>query len=119
MKCSWQEGNRIRLLENGDNYYPALFAAIGRAQQRVILESFIWFEDDVGKQLHAVLLKAAQRGVRVEVLLDGYGSPDLSGKLCGRADVGWRDFSLLRSAPAPARHAHQFISPYASQNRGD
>lgn len=39
MKCSWQEGNRIRLLENGDNYYPALFAAIGRAQQRVILES--------------------------------------------------------------------------------
>ena len=55
MKCSWQEGNRIRLLENGDNYYPALFAAIGRAQQRVILESFIWFEDDVGKQLHAVL----------------------------------------------------------------
>ena len=83
MKCSWQEGNRIRLLENGDNYYPALFAAIGRAQQRVILESFIWFEDDVGKQLHAVLLKAAQRGVRVEVLLDGYGSPDLSESFVG------------------------------------
>lgn len=83
MKCSWQEGNRIRLLENGDNYYPALFAAIDRAQQRVILESFIWFEDDVGKQLHAVLLKAAQRGVRVEVLLDGYGSPDLSESFVG------------------------------------
>lgn len=82
MKCSWQEGNRIRLLENGDNYYPALFAAIGRAQQRVILESFIWFEDDVGKQLHAVLLKAAQRGVRVGIT----GRLRLAGfkrKLCG------------------------------------
>ena len=47
MKCSWQEGNRIQLLENGDNYYPALFAAIARAQRKVILETFIWFEDDV------------------------------------------------------------------------
>ncbi|TCW16820.1 cardiolipin synthase [Raoultella sp. BIGb0138] len=78
MKCRWQEGNRIQLLENGDNYYPALFAAIARAQHKVILETFIWFEDEVGWQLHAVLLKAARRGIQVEVLLDGYGSPDLS-----------------------------------------
>ncbi len=49
MKCRWQEGNRITLLENGDQYYPALFAAIGRASRRVILESFIWFEDEVGR----------------------------------------------------------------------
>ncbi len=51
MKCRWQEGNRITLLENGDQYYPALFAAIGRASRRVILESFIWFEDEVGRRL--------------------------------------------------------------------
>ncbi|MDS0115320.1 hypothetical protein QYE88_36260, partial [Enterobacter hormaechei subsp. steigerwaltii] len=24
MKCTWQEGNRITLLENGDNFYPAV-----------------------------------------------------------------------------------------------
>lgn len=78
MKCSWREGNRIQLLENGDNYYPALFDAIDHAKQRVILETFIWFEDDVGRQLQQVLLRAAQRGISIEVLLDGYGSPDLS-----------------------------------------
>jgi len=78
MKCGWREGNRIQLLENGDEYYPAVFDAIDHAQRKVILETFIWFEDDVGKQLHAVILRAAQRGVDVEVLLDGYGSPDLS-----------------------------------------
>lgn len=79
MKCSWREGNKIeRLLENGEQYYPAVFKAIGEAQERIILETFIWFEDDVGKpQLHAALLAAAQRGVKAEVLLDGYGSPDL------------------------------------------
>jgi cardiolipin synthase len=64
-------GQRRRVL-------PAVFKAIDNAQQKVILETFIWFEDDVGKQLHSVLLRAARRGVKIEVLLDGYGSPDLS-----------------------------------------
>lgn len=48
MKCSWREGNKIQLLENGEQYYPAVFKAIGEAQERIILETFIWFEDDVG-----------------------------------------------------------------------
>ena len=78
MKCDWREGNRIELLENGEQFYPAVHTAIDEAKSRVILESFIWFEDEVGKQLHAVLLRAAQRGVKIDVLLDGYGSPDLS-----------------------------------------
>ena len=66
MKCSWREGNKIQLLENGEQYYPAVFKAIGEAQERIILETFIWFEDDVGKQLHAALLAAAQRGVKAK-----------------------------------------------------
>ncbi|WP_338464439.1 cardiolipin synthase ClsB [Franconibacter pulveris] len=78
MKPTWRDGNRIQLLENGDEYYPAVFAAINKAKSKIFLETFIWFEDEVGRQLHAVLLRAAQRGVSIEVLLDGYGSPDLS-----------------------------------------
>ncbi len=42
MKCSWREGNKIQLLENGEQYYPAVFKAIGEAQERIILETFIW-----------------------------------------------------------------------------
>ncbi len=84
MKCGWREGNRIQLLENGDEYYPAVFKAIEQAQRKVILETFIWFDDDVGRQLHAVLLRTAQRGVNIEVLLDGYGSPDLSDEFVGQ-----------------------------------
>lgn len=78
MKPTWRDGNRIELLENGDEYYPAVFAAIEKAKSKIILETFIWFEDNVGRQLHKVLLSAARRGVNIEVLLDGYGSPDLS-----------------------------------------
>lgn len=83
MKCSWREGNQIQLLENGDQYYPAVFSAIEHAESKIILETFIWFEDNIGWQLHDVLLRAAQRGVQIEVLLDGYGSPDLSDRFVG------------------------------------
>lgn len=83
MKCSWQSGNRIKLLENGDQYYPAVFAAISKAQSRVLLETFIWFDDGVGRKLHDAVLRAAQRGVHIEVLLDGYGSPDLNDNFVG------------------------------------
>ncbi|MGU3413564.1 cardiolipin synthase ClsB [Enterobacteriaceae bacterium C34A] len=83
MKCGWREGNQIQLLENGEQYYPAVFSAIEKAERKIILETFIWFEDSVGWQLHESLLNAARRGVSVEVLLDGYGSPDLSESFVG------------------------------------
>lgn len=78
MKFSWREGNQIRLLENGEQFFPRVFGAIQSAKRFVMLETFILFEDEVGNALHHELLAAAQRGVRVEVMVDGYGSPDLS-----------------------------------------
>lgn len=118
MKCTWQEGNRITLLENGDNYYPAVFEAISHAQQKVFLETFIWFEDDVGRQLHSALLHAARRGIKIEVLLDGYGSPDLSDEFVNELTAARGGVPLLRSRPASVRHAHQPVPPYAPQNCG-
>ena len=76
--CRWRDGNRIALLENGEAFFPAVFNAIAKAQQHIILETFIWFEDNIGWQLRDALLNAAQRGVHVECLLDGYGSPPFS-----------------------------------------
>jgi cardiolipin synthase A/B len=78
MSRIWREGNRIRLLVNGEEFFPAVFSAIENAKQEVILETFILFEDKVGLELHRVLLAAAQRGVQVDVMTDGFGSPDLS-----------------------------------------
>ena len=42
-----------------------------------MLETFIIFDDKVGKQLQQVLIEAARRGVRVEVAADGYGTAEL------------------------------------------
>lgn len=74
----WIGGNQVKLLENGEAYFPAVFEAIGNARSEVVLETFILFEDVIGNRLQAQLIAAARRGVRVDVLVDGYGSPDLS-----------------------------------------
>ncbi|WP_338562346.1 cardiolipin synthase ClsB [Erwinia sp. E_sp_B04_7] len=78
MNMEWRDGNRLRLLENGEEYFPRVFEAIRRARESVMLETFILFEDEVGNELHEVLLAAANRGVKVEMMLDGYGSNHLS-----------------------------------------
>jgi cardiolipin synthase len=74
----WQHGNRARLLENGEEFFPAVFDAIRAARSEVRLETFIVFEDKVDMELQAALLDAAKRGVRVDAMVDGFGSSDLT-----------------------------------------
>jgi len=83
MNSRWLSGHSVRLLENGEEYFPAVFDAIRSARHEVILETFILFEDKVGWALHAALLEAARRGVQVDVTVDGFGSPDLGPKFIG------------------------------------
>ncbi|WP_017349716.1 cardiolipin synthase ClsB [Pantoea sp. A4] len=78
MNAQWRDGNQLQLLENGDAFFPRVFAAIEGAERSILLETFILFEDEVGHRLHAALLNAAQRGVHIELLVDGYGSSELS-----------------------------------------
>lgn len=74
----WREGNRLQLLENGEEFFPSVFADIAAAQREVMIETFIIFEDAIGNQLKEVLVAAGKRGVRVDLTVDGYGTADLS-----------------------------------------
>jgi cardiolipin synthase len=67
----------VQLLINGEQYYPRVFKAMAQAREEILLETFIIFDDKVGQQLQQVLIEAARRGVRVEVVVDGYGTADL------------------------------------------
>ncbi len=78
MSSPWTRGNRVRLLENGEAFFPAAFDAIRHARHEVLLETFILFEDKVGWELHAALLEAARRGVQIDMMVDGFGSSDLT-----------------------------------------
>lgn len=71
-------GNQITLLQNGEAYFPALEHAFDQAQHEIYLESYIFEYDVTGKRIAAALKRAAQRGVDVHVLVDGFGSKTLA-----------------------------------------
>lgn len=96
---NWTYGNHVWLLENGEAYYPAVFEAIGRAQKEVLLETFLIFEDEVGRALQQALIGAARRGVRVVATTDHYGSPDLSREFVSEMIEAGVDFRYFDPKP--------------------
>jgi cardiolipin synthase len=67
-------GNRVALLRSGGEYFPALVRAIDGAEREIWLETYIFADDDAGRIVAAALARAAQRGVAVRVLVDGWGA---------------------------------------------
>lgn len=66
-------GNAVDLLQGGDELFPAMCAAIGAAQQEVWLATYIFHDDAAAWRIIAALTAAAQRGVAVHVVVDGFG----------------------------------------------
>jgi len=67
-------GNRVALLKSGGEYFPALVGAIDRAVREVWLETYIYADDEAGRNVTEALMRAARRGVLVRVLVDGWGA---------------------------------------------
>lgn len=74
VRPAFLDGNRLTLLETGQAYFPALEAAIQAASGDILLETYIFQDDSVGRRIGAALADAVRRGVRVRVLVDGFGS---------------------------------------------
>lgn len=81
---SWTDGNAVRLLQNGADFFPALCAAIDAAQRSVHLETYIFAFDPAGDRVLDRLVAAARRGVHVCVVLDGFGSHAVIDRVRGR-----------------------------------
>jgi cardiolipin synthase len=70
-------GNHLQLLKNGTGYFPALHSAISHAEHEIYIQTYIYANDAVGSSIGNALKAAAQRGVSVNLLLDGFGSKEL------------------------------------------
>lgn len=66
-------GNRVEPLYNGETAYPAMLAAIERAERSVYLCTYIFDSDDAGMRFVDALGSAAARGVDVRVIVDAFG----------------------------------------------
>jgi cardiolipin synthase len=75
------DGNRIRLLTTGKEYFPELLRAIGAARRSIHLETYLYEDDPIGRSVTEALVDAAGRGVRVRLIIDGFGGGDHARRL--------------------------------------
>ena len=99
LRLHWRDGNQIDLLQNGHAFFPALCDAIDAAQSVVHLETYIFNLDSAGLRVMSHLQQACQRGVKVRVVIDGYGSHQHAHEIIQRlADMG-AQYRVYRPEP--------------------
>jgi cardiolipin synthase A/B len=111
------DGNRIGLLANGAQYFPALEAAFEEARHEIYLETYIFEDDTAGRIIAGALAGAARRGVATHVMVDGFGSKGLSAEFTGELEAaGVRllvyrpDISPWNVRPTRLRRLHRKIA---------
>ncbi len=95
----WREGNEIVLLQNGQAYFPSLCEAIDQAHYSVHLETYIFNLDETGYGVLHHLAKARERGVKVRVVVDGFGSYENIPELQHRFVKMGAQFRVYRPEP--------------------
>jgi|SRR4249919_2719779 len=67
-------GNTVQDLQNGDEIFPAMLAAIASAKKTISFETYIYWNGEVGKRFADALSERARAGVKVHVTIDWAGS---------------------------------------------
>ena len=80
------EGNRIDVLRNGDEIFPAVLDAIRSARRTLDFLTFVYWEGSIGEEVAEALADRARAGVRVRVLLDAVGSHTMDTRLVEEMD---------------------------------
>ncbi len=91
-------GHQIALLQGGRELFPAIADAIDAAREEIRLETYIFSFDESGLLIAQALARAAERGVKVFLMMDGFGTPALPAEWAGRFDasgVSWHVFQPL------------------------
>jgi cardiolipin synthase len=70
-------GNEVTALNNGDEIFPAMLAAIREAKHNITFETYIYWEGQVGKMFADALSERALAGVTVNVTIDWVGSASM------------------------------------------
>ena len=68
------EGNKVEVLLNGDQIFPAMLEAIRSAEKSITFETYIYWSETIGKEFADALMERARAGVQVHVMLDFMGS---------------------------------------------
>jgi len=73
-KNSFSTSEKITLVHSGEDYFSRLESLIFKAQTEIHIQTYIFDYDTTGKKIIAALKKAASRKVKINILIDGFGS---------------------------------------------
>lgn len=86
--------NSLVLLNNGDEFYPAMLEDIGKAQSSITIEAYIYWSGQIGLTFARALAVKAKAGVKVKILLDAIGSASIGEEILqtlkdGQCELAW------------------------------
>jgi cardiolipin synthase A/B len=93
-----RDGHQIQLIEGGQDYFERLVSALDQARSHVLLETYIFDVHGEAVRVAEALERAGLRGVRVWLVVDGVGTPQLPEVWRTRftqAGVDWRIYAPL------------------------
>lgn len=87
-------GNRIDVLNNGDEFYPRMLEDIRGAKHSITMEAYIYWAGEIGRDFAGALADKAREGVTVKLLLDAVGSATISDEILetltsGGCKIAW------------------------------
>jgi len=88
--------NKVRLIHGGRQYFELLKKMISEANETIHLQTYIFEADETGKEVANALIRAAQRKVKVYLLVDGYASQALSQSFIDRLKSGGVNFRFFQ-----------------------
>ncbi|MCF0088556.1 MULTISPECIES: phospholipase D-like domain-containing protein [Streptomyces] len=102
------EGNELVALRNGDEIFPAMLEAIRGAEYTIDMMTFVYWRGQIARDFAAALAERARAGVRVRLLLDGFGAKEIEQDLLDEMDaagvqVAWFR-KPLRLSPLKQNH---------------
>jgi cardiolipin synthase len=106
---SFVSGNSITTLANGREIFPAMLGAIRAAKHSINFETYIFYDDRIGREFTAALAERARAGVKVCAVLDAQGT----------RTMGAQNEARLREAGVEVvkYHSAKWLDPRRYNNR--
>jgi cardiolipin synthase len=99
---SFVPNNKVTILQDGDEFYPAMLQAIADAKKTITMEMYIFWAGDVGRRFAEALAERRRAGVEVKLLLDAFGSVTIGREILSilkdsGCDVAWYNRIWLKT----------------------
>ncbi|MCX2927053.1 phospholipase D-like domain-containing protein [Streptomyces sp. NEAU-W12] len=103
------EGNALVPLRNGDEIFGAMLDAIRGAEHTVDMMTFVYWRGDIAHEFAEALAERARAGVRVRLMLDGFGSRPIEKDQLDLMDEAGVDVAWFRQP--------LYLSPFKQNHR--